>query len=143
MNLDAFKEISKDYPELKAIFDGIAEITGKIEQARDDAERITLQANERYEDAKREHKASMESAEDQRERADAYDKELQTQFALIAAFSSILVKQKSDFRDELERIGNTCKDDATTGYIIELIDKLKPAPDEEETEEIPTLDDAV
>ena len=74
MNLDAFKEISKDYPELKAIFDGIAEITGKIEQARDDAERITLQANERYEYAKREHEASLKAAEDQRERADAYDK---------------------------------------------------------------------
>ena len=143
MNLDAFKEISKEYPELKSIFDGISEITGKIEQARDDAERITLQANERYEDAKREHEASLKAAEDQRERADAYDKELQTQFALIAAFSSILVKQKADFREELERIGNACKDDTTTESIIELIDKLKPETEEEEAEEIPTVNEVV
>jgi F0F1-type ATP synthase epsilon subunit len=100
MNLEAFAAIAQEYPELKAIFDGIGEIKSKIEIATDDAEKTTMQANERYEDATREYEASLKAAQVRRDEAESHERELNTQLALIAAFCSILVKQKSEFRED-------------------------------------------
>jgi len=147
MKLELFKEIEDSNPETAAIFDAVRGLDAKIEQALADIEKTLEQATACFDDAKREYESTLETIENAKKRVQELQKEREIQMQVVTAFSAVLHKQRDEFRGVLEQVVEHIADDTAEQVVTDYIQKLEPAPEEEEAEEdqdrIPTVVEVV
>lgn len=145
-----FKEMSGKYPHLKPMLDQMDELNKKDELADEKAAQL-------HEKAKEEREGAEARAQEMEKQADEWidsknnrehDRTLLNSSMMImctalAEKDAEIEVLKSEYKSTLELALPAIDDDETEKLVADKLQEFEPTPDEEEVEEIPTLDDEV